>query len=103
MTIGPAPMIRMLEMSVRFGIRARFGHKKKARLPRVPRGRAGLRPARAAGVRPESAGREGERSQTARFACSVPHVCRPQPSPRVVVIAVEKAMRLRRLLGPRAD
>src|SRR5215468_5680622 len=38
--MGPAPMIRMVEMSVRLGIKAHgmreIGHKKRARWPRVP-------------------------------------------------------------------
>src|ERR1700712_2297781 len=37
--MGPAPMIRMVEMSVRLGINSHgqeFGHKKRARVPRVP-------------------------------------------------------------------
>jgi hypothetical protein len=37
--MGPAPMIRMVEMSVRLGIESHGqgnGHKKRARLPRVP-------------------------------------------------------------------
>src|SRR5580692_12035259 len=42
MTIGPAPMIRMVEMSVLLGIKSRGWqlenrHKKRARIPRVPR------------------------------------------------------------------
>src|SRR5580692_4450333 len=41
MTIGPAPMIRMVEMSVLLGIKSRGWqlenrHKKRARIPRVP-------------------------------------------------------------------
>lgn len=62
MTIGPAPMIRIDLMSVRFGIRSRItGHKKRARLVRVPRTapRSGL--ARERVFRPDSAGREGRR------------------------------------------
>src|SRR5450631_1020732 len=37
--MGPAPMIRMVEISVLLGIKSRgleIGHKKRARLPRVP-------------------------------------------------------------------
>src|ERR1700730_17294832 len=78
MTIGPAPMIRIEEMSVRFGILLAISgcarHKKKARgCASFSRRRgptllgtslggtrpAGTNPARAL-FRPESAGREGE-------------------------------------------
>src|ERR1700693_5891329 len=41
--MGPAPMIRMVEMSVLLGIKSHgqgFGHKKRARMLRVPRARA---------------------------------------------------------------
>src|SRR6185437_16490168 len=41
--MGPAPMIRMVEMSVLLGIKSQrleFGHKKRARMPRVPRAKA---------------------------------------------------------------
>src|SRR5579859_3899020 len=45
MTIGPAPMIRMVEISVRFGIMSLvFRHKKRARHSRVPWAGAGARP-----------------------------------------------------------
>src|SRR5258708_28114945 len=40
--MGPAPMIRMVEISVLLGIKSRgqeIGHKKRARLPRVPQAR----------------------------------------------------------------
>src|SRR6266478_9283248 len=63
MTIGPAPMIRIEEMSVRLGmsldIRARHRHKKRARSLRVLRAAQRLRPRARALFRPESAGREG--------------------------------------------
>src|SRR2546427_13285024 len=66
MTIGPAPMIRIEEMSVRLGmlldIRARHRHKKRARSLRVLRAAQRLRPRARALFRPESAGRE-ERPQ----------------------------------------
>src|SRR4051812_9855567 len=48
--MGPAPMIRMVEISVLLGIRSRgldFGHKKRARLLRVPRAVAPGYPRRA--------------------------------------------------------
>src|SRR5882757_7354148 len=48
--MGPAPMIRMVEMSVLLGIRSRglgFGHKKRARMLRVPRAVAPGYPQRA--------------------------------------------------------
>src|SRR5204862_3860113 len=41
--MGPAPMMRMVEMSVLLGIRSHgqgTGHKKRARMPRVPQARA---------------------------------------------------------------
>ena len=60
MTIGPAPMIRIDLMSVRFGIRSRITRdQKRARLVRVPRTapRSGL--ARERVFRPDWAGREG--------------------------------------------
>src|SRR6266481_8318282 len=64
MTIGPAPMIRIEEMSVRLGmslgdIWARRRHKKRARSLRVLRAAQRLRPRARALFRPESAGREG--------------------------------------------
>src|SRR5215510_9663810 len=64
MTIGPAPMIRIEEMSVRLGmslgdIWARARHKKRARSLRVLRAAQRLRPRARALFRPESAGREG--------------------------------------------
>src|SRR6476660_631105 len=48
--MGPAPMIRMVEISVLLGIRSRgldFGHKKRARVLRVPRAVAPGYPRRA--------------------------------------------------------
>src|ERR1700716_1989297 len=45
--MGPAPMIRMVEMSVRLGIKSHgqeIGHKKRARSPRVPHNRRWVRP-----------------------------------------------------------
>src|SRR6516164_2739140 len=64
MTIGPAPMIRIEEMSVRLGmslgdIWARARHKKRARSLRVLRAAQRLRPRARALFRPESAGRGG--------------------------------------------
>src|SRR5262245_27805594 len=69
MTIGPAPMIRIDLMSVRFGIRSRTtGHKKRARLVRVPRTapRSGL--ARERVFRPDSTGREGRQAHISAYA-----------------------------------
>src|SRR6267154_2501379 len=43
--MGPAPMIRMVEISVLLGIKSHgqgTGHKKRARMPRVPRASARL-------------------------------------------------------------
>src|SRR5271163_1386837 len=57
MTIGPAPMIRIEEMSVRLGIGSVYRHKKRARSSRVPGPAPGFGPARA-GFRPDSAGRQ---------------------------------------------
>src|SRR5262249_60384997 len=63
MTIGPAPMIRIEEMSVRLGMslgdRCALGTKKGRALCASFRRRRGLRPRARAALRPESAGREG--------------------------------------------
>src|SRR2546430_5324198 len=58
MTIGPAPMIRMVEMWVRFGIRSRWqeiGHKKRARYRASLKPRARVALARGVVFRPDSA------------------------------------------------
>src|SRR5262252_10188198 len=84
MTIGPAPMIRIEEMSVRLGmslgdIWARARHKKRARSLRVLRAAQRLRPRARALFRPESPGREGrpqnngvERGRVNNMRCSRP-------------------------------
>src|SRR4051794_24778882 len=56
--MGPAPMIRMVEMSVLLGIRSRgldFGHKKRARMPRVPSAKSAGIPRARVVFRPDSA------------------------------------------------
>src|ERR1700694_1065727 len=60
--MGPAPMIRMVEMSVLLGIKSRgqgIGHKKRARIPRVPLKNSARLPSRAAVFRPDSATAKG--------------------------------------------
>src|SRR3954451_11782112 len=71
MTIGPAPMIRIEEISLRLGIEARVHTQKKGALSHVLRSRARFRfgrdrsmalprnPGARALSRPESQGREG--------------------------------------------
>src|SRR3954471_18375617 len=71
MTIGPAPMIRIEEMSLRLGIESRVRTQKKGALSHVLRSRARFRfgrdrsmalprnPGARALSRPESQGREG--------------------------------------------
>src|SRR5438128_9428320 len=61
MTIGPAPMIRIEEMSVRLGIQTRdLGHKKRARSCASPGVRALRLPGARALFRPFRPGREGD-------------------------------------------
>src|SRR5580692_6860216 len=62
MTIGPAPMIRIVEMSVLLGITSAFLRIKKERAVCAPA--PGLGPARG-GLRPDSVLREGRGSQAA--------------------------------------
>src|ERR1700733_1890371 len=56
--MGPAPMIRMVEMSVLLGIKSQRlenGHKKRARMPRVPQAVARVTPRARVVFRPDFA------------------------------------------------
>src|ERR1700722_16787159 len=63
--MGPAPMIRMVEMSVLLGIKSQRlenGHKKRARLPRVPQAVARVTPRARVVFRPDSAAAKGSKT-----------------------------------------
>src|SRR5215470_4321635 len=71
MTIGPAPMIRIEEMSVRLGmslgdIWARARHKKRARRLRVLRAAQRCVPARGRSLDQNRRGGKGDRGKTGR-------------------------------------
>src|ERR1700733_14826289 len=89
MTIGPAPMIRIVETSVRLGIASACRHKKRARHSRVLGRRRGPAPReavldqiRAGG----NAGRQGARSKLRLFRCA--------ESALIVAIAGQSADRI---------
>src|SRR5215831_21056548 len=84
MTIGPAPMIRIEEMSVRLGMSlgdmsGRCRHKKKARRLRVLRAALRWRPRARPLFRPESGGREGRRRRAQQLRTG-PSIARVKPA-----------------------
>src|SRR5271163_968850 len=84
--MGPAPMIRMVEMSVLLGIKSQRlenGHKKRARLPRVPQAVARVTPRARVVFRPDSAAAKGSKTGHQRGNQGF-GALRPTGSPRFV-------------------